>query len=416
MTDATSYQSKLRRWAERLTLASLLLVFFSLGNSRVLFVLGAALAIGTWIVSGQYREKILALRANPPAFLALLLVILIFAQAPWSVGSTDHVIYSLDVAWKLLLIPVIATTIKTERDLQRCWDFFAAGMVVVLAYVYGEYFQLPWPNRAKGAASVFYNPLPQSVALAMFSLYCVNIIACHRIGGGLKAAFSILLLGASYAIFEISQQRLGYLVFFLGLAVLICQRLSNNRRWLAIGGPVVMASLVVMSSSKIQTRLDQARQEVGSYNFKPHYSSVGGRLHMWYSAWQNIKEQPLLGHGTGSYTTLAKRSFNDDTMCAIGCAHPHNQFAQLWVENGILGLALYLGIFWAAGKRNWADRRTQALAIPVMSVLFVSGFFDTLLWYRGWVYLFIPLLGLAIVTTGANEPRQKSALRQPAWE
>lgn len=92
------------------------------------------------------------------------------------------------------------------------------------------------------------------------------------------------------------------------------------------------------------------------------------RFFIWHAMSKKALESPLIGHGFDYATTLAKGpimclkkiyfswqlyplEFSFSPLVDIGCghiftSHPHNGIVQIWVELGLIGIILFLGIFW----------------------------------------------------------------------
>ena len=60
-----------------------------------------------------------------------------------------------------------------------------------------------------------------------------------------------------------------------------------------------------------------------------------------------IKQNPILGYGTGSFTDEFG-SVNEETQKVVSSQHktPHNNYLYVWFELGILGLIVFLAIFY----------------------------------------------------------------------
>ena len=379
------------RWA-------VVLMCFSLATSRSLFALAGVLILSGLLLEGQWREKWRALKHNTPALTVVALVAWFYTSSWWTQATDVTWERATNVHWKLLLIPAVVLLIQDERWRRRCWHGFAAGMLVLLAHVYAlSFIDIPWTSTQK-PDEVFYNPLPQSLALTIFCAWCLSVFfttPSRAMKIGLTAAFVL----ASYAVLSISQQRLGYLMWVAGcLAVLFIQLKDSPRlrAWslLAFLGLFV---LVFMSNEKMQNRFGLAVQEVQNYRFESDYTSVGSRLHMWYSSAGFIQQAPLLGHGMGAYPVVSEAHFQDPKMCLHGCRHPHNQYVFYAVEFGLVGLGLFLLMLYQAWSRHRAWEPDSTMPLVVLLLFTLSGLVETTLWYRGFLYLFVPLLALSML-------------------
>jgi O-antigen ligase len=388
--------SRLTNVAEVVTRIAIFGLFFSLFFSRALFVLCAVLALTGWLLVGQYRMRTCALLQNRAAMLMIVMVCYIFVASTIMYAGFDTS-YALNIYWKLLIIPVIASTMVQEGDLENCWKAYALGAIILLLHiVILQWLPLPWVSNAD-PASVFFNPLPQAICLAIFAGWCVFRLGEAGMRPLWRVAFLIGVITSTWAVFAVSHQRLAALswAIMVGAGML----LRFPKRWRISG---FIACFVIISSFLFSNDVFRQRMEVGFQEFmssapESNYSSMGARREMWSAAWSGIQEAPWLGHGAGSYSRLAEQFFDDPAMCAIGCPYPHQQYLLFWVEGGLVQLAIYVGLLFFIGKYHFSQPGFHLLALPILLVVMLAGFFDSLFWYRGYLYLFVPLIGLLMV-------------------
>lgn len=83
------------------------------------------------------------------------------------------------------------------------------------------------------------------------------------------------------------------------------------------------------------------------FTLQPHGDA--DRLIFWKSAWQMICENPLLGHGIGTFMRLFPKY-----APLVYVHYAHNTFLQIWAETGLLSLASFIiflwSVFWTAIK------------------------------------------------------------------
>jgi O-antigen ligase len=81
-----------------------------------------------------------------------------------------------------------------------------------------------------------------------------------------------------------------------------------------------------------------------------------------------IKDRPWFGWGYGNY-----RKFRDPYYHhypeADTTAHAHNNFLQMWVDGGLVGLGAFLFLFWVILRAGWqAYRLLPVEAEPLRSL------------------------------------------------
>jgi O-antigen ligase len=114
---------------------------------------------------------------------------------------------------------------------------------------------------------------------------------------------------------------------------------------------VLGAVAIVFEQTNVGNRFKSAAHEIDRFNEKADKTtSVGIRMAMQQSAIDAIKKAPLFGSGAGSAMQIAKES----SAALFGkngenpnFRHLHNQYLQITVEQGIVGLAMFvlIGVF-----------------------------------------------------------------------
>jgi O-antigen ligase len=366
----------------------------------------AGLILGA-LASGQWASKYRRLAERPSAIWFSLLLVWMFVTAAWSDGNPASIAYAANVQWKLLIIPFMVMVIDSPRWLNRCWFALGSGLTVLLAHVVAlNWVALPWVS-SKSPSEVFFNPLPQSVSLALFCCGCLYLAVKWRNRPYRRAmVWSGFLIG-TFAVFHLGAQRLGYLSWFVGCGFILLLTLSARVRWWALAGLIVCAVAIGSSSELVKGRIHQAYQDVIGYKFKNNYSSIGSRLHMWYVSAQAIRESPVIGRGLGSYPVLAEAAYNDPVMCEIGCKHPHNQYIFYTLEFGATGLFLFVAALLSAVRSLLASWKENIYPLTVMVVFIMCGLVESTLWYRGFFYLFVALLGLVVAMPSVSGSRNR---------
>jgi O-antigen ligase len=382
--------------ASQLTRAAIFGLFFSLSLSRSLFIFCAVLALTGWVLSRKQGFQVDTLRKNTASLLMFGFIVYLFIiSAILYAGAETN--YALDIYWKLLLIPVISSSLLEEGDVDRCWRAYAVGIVILTAHIFLlPWFEIPWVS-SPDAGSVFFNPLPQAMCLAIFAGWCAFRLFKSDQGNLRRLFFVIGILLSTWAVFVVSHQRLAALTWAIMVGGACVVHTPKRWRWKGVIFVIFVVVVFLFSNDAFREKMLLGVHELQAYDHESDYSSIGSRLHMWAAAWSGIQEAPLFGRGAGSYSRLAEEFFADPVMCAIGCLHPHQQYLLIWVESGAVGLSLYLGILALIARYHLKHSGFNPLALPLLLVVFFAGFVDSLFWYRGYLYLFVPLLGLVMI-------------------
>ena len=248
---------------------AMVVLFFSLSTSRSLFAMSAFVMILGWFFSAQWRQKLNTLIEKPAALWITALVAWMYLSILWSEGTPDSIAYAAKVQWQLLLIPIIVTLANDDAWVDKCWKAFAIGMTVLILHIYlMQVISIPWVYSTD-PASVFFNALPQSIGLAILSAWCIREFICSfKTNIFIKLLLIFLFVASTYSIFQVSQQRLGYLSWLLVCSVVLCLHLRSQIRLMALASMLVLFCSIIFISPKIQARFEQAKLDVQSYDYK----------------------------------------------------------------------------------------------------------------------------------------------------
>lgn len=387
----------LQNWGLSTSRWALVAMLVALPLSKALFHVALLLMVLGWVISGDYRQKLQAMLQSPTARAAVLLVAALLASAVYSSASHEDMRHAAGIYLRLLIVPVVVSIIRDDEWLRRCWMAWMAGMTILLLHVYANvWVEIPWARSAAeqvGNRGVFNAHMVQSVSLAFF----VAVLLHRSTQAPTPAARWMMLMlagAAALSITHLSESRTGYLALLLVLTIQAI--LIVPRRWLlpTLLGLAICFTLIAFLTPSISERVIRAYQEVAAYSQVADYSSVGSRLYMWKVSVELVLQAPWFGHGLGSYAHLAQRAFSDATLCSTGCQHPHNEYLFTAVQMGVVGLLLLLN-FLIKPLQTWRQLgRPDAIAPVFVGLLVLTAIPDGPIWFRGFAFFFIPVMGL----------------------
>jgi O-antigen ligase len=148
-----------------------------------------------------------------------------------------------------------------------------------------------------------------------------------------------------------------------------------------------------------------------------------GRVDIWKVAWRVVHDHPLNGVGIAQFPQVSPHyTLQPGALRFVGLIVEkhivvHNLYLQLWVETGIVGLLLFLGVIWAslAGAVRAArsfDRQgdaemsalTRAAALALIGMLTASFFLSNIEAGQLWI-----LLALGPVLSGIAQRRSRAS-------
>lgn len=327
---------------------------------------------------------------------------------------------ALVVAW------LLATAFSAEKlaSLVNVRKLYALGLI----YLTAEAAREPWVRRklvpllAAGATlTALVGFLIYAVKIRSDSTYRLQSLLSNQMtSGGVLAACSLWTLGAAVtgpwkrrllaavmslpllAALALTQTRSHWLGFAAGGVVLL---IALAPRWwwtLPAGGALFVGLAPAVLKARLLSIVD------------PHEPGNQGRLSMWRSGLDIVREHPIFGAGCQDLLELYRRHRYPDATFESG--HFHNNFVQFAVMSGVVGLAAF--VFWlvagferlvrALRASAGADRGLAASGLAVLTALVVGGMFDFTFGDAEVVYHSYLALGLGLALLPPRTPRASS--------
>jgi O-antigen ligase len=237
-----------------------------------------------------------------------------------------HICFSLTVIFVLLSI----------------WGLFQ--------YASGELYLFDMGHRAN---SIFVTPNTFAASINVILLpaivfYLIGIKRYRFLFPSLLVMFSALL---------VTQSRGGWVAFLVSLVIIfvLIRVLDINIDRLKLKKIILGLSLIIVIYS-ISNLIENDRliNNISISHSTNHLirsdsiiSTMSHRFMLYDIAWQQIKLHPFLGQGFHTYQYFQKR---DQIAPYIGSIsrYPHNDYLQLWMEIGLLGVLVFISLFIAS--------------------------------------------------------------------
>jgi exopolysaccharide production protein ExoQ len=197
--------------------------------------------------------------------------------------------------------------------------------------------------------------------------------------------------------------------------------------WLALANRIESrARLVLIASTLLITAVLAL---IAWYNLPILLSLAGrdatfsGRSEIWKQVWRFILERPLLGWGYAAFWRGTEgQSFEVIAAVRFIVFHAHNGFLEIWLELGLIGLALFTLSYLRAWRRLWPLLRSGNInrGMWMIFVLVLIALYDldenTLLIYNGlfWVLYVTTLANIELLAVEDRFARRVAcAIRAP---
>ena len=373
---------KLQSFAATAAKASLVAAVFSLVLPTAWLSLFLIPTIGSWFLSGQFRNRWARIRINPAALAALGLFMLYGVGTLYSPASADDALAGWGKYHKLLYIPLAVSLLDDAGWRHRAIDAFFWGMLLVLALSYLKWLGVvPHTDIGQGYF-VFKGRIAHNIFMAFFVFLVLERAASDRPRRWLWAG--IALLAAGNVLFLVNG-RTGQVILPV-LLLLFIDRQWGRRALIGTvaAGVVAMTSVLTIPPLREELqelRLLQIQQELQDHQSTgPVQTSSGQRMEFYRGAVALISEHPVFGWGTGSFKSAYAHYAARNELTNPHVPNPHNEYFLTTQQLGLVGLAaLLLMIFlvWQTSKKidSIDSGALQALVLTIT----VGSLFNSLL-------------------------------------
>ena len=358
----------------------------------------AVLIFLLWLVKADFKTDFYRLKDNK-LVIAVLLYLLVHVVALLWTADIESGLWTLKKQLKFLFIPIFMLFVKREHVKYYILAFLAS-MSLSEIWSYGIFFELlplyggatltdPIPLMSH----ITYNPF-LAIAIYLLSYY---VLFDHSINRSKKVIYSFFIITMSINMF-ITGGRAGQVMYFAMLVVLIFQYFPKNAfkaSSVSLFVLVITSSTFYLNSKIFSDRVDSAVTELSDYKNHTH-SSTGMRISSAINSWSIIKENPVIGVGTGDYKNeFIKASIKNNLKLEdkLVIHNPHNMYVLILVQFGFIGLLALLYMFYAqikiARHSNEEFVRKIGIALPLLYLLIMLSDSYLMVHMTGLLFAFI---------------------------
>lgn len=332
----------------------------------------------TWVISGQVWQS-LKVSAQQPAgkmlllFFAWLIISGFYANASWAdiVGTLS--------SWKKLFFTFVLFGLFYQPQWKARFVYCYLAAMSVAAVIAVSLWLLDINVRPGREVGIFMtNHSSQSLAFVAAALCCFYLVKeslSQQKKWLLAGVFLLFLIN----IFFISPSRSGYLALPVA-AVFAMVNLYGYKKLLPIHGIIAaVLLLVVLTSSTLQQRVKLGLEEKASSQTSENITSIGIRVIFAENTLELIRQKPLLGYGTSSFKNVysAHVAAKYQDWRGLPASDPHNQYLFVWLENGLIGLVLFLAYIYTAVRQGGSQQPYGAIAASVLVAIAATSLFNS---------------------------------------
>lgn len=351
-----------------------------------------SLAVVVILLTPAYRIEITKLLTQDWCKAGIILSGFALIACLWSPASFAEKMLILEKYSKFIYLPILVAGFRSEKARTIGLHAFLLAMLITSGIAVLKYRGLLSTYNIN-PDHIFRNHIMVGYMLD-FAAY-LSILFAYRQQGLKRLAYSLLFFLFSYHVLFVNEGRMGYIVYFMLMALLIVQMCSWR---LAIAGFVMIctAFLVIYNQSHyMNDRLSLAVTEVKHYHQNDKDTPVGYRLQFYRFAQQLFYRHPVIGNGTGSFTYYF-RVENPVPSWLNRLLEPHNQYFFVATEFGLAGLFILGAFFFYLIKASGSLKQMRPVAFAMLLCFLLGNMTDSLLLYSGSGYFFILFIALCL--------------------
>ncbi len=397
---------------------------FTLPLSRASAAIATALIVILLLFSPERKRWVEEFWRMPAAkwiviFVAYYFLSLLITMTPdrtpeeWKEGLRYLVPY-------LYLLPaaVMAVTLK-KRYLPMVLSAFLAGILVSEVLSYLIFFGLWEKNRAivsMANPTPFMHHIQYSTFLAFTALLLLDMmISGARRGYRLfYVLFFVTVVGTLFLI----NGRTGQVAFLIGLFALGLMHIQNKAKALLLSSLLVLLVLGTAYglSDNFRERISVAQSDIHNMIDKGNYgTSLGYRVGVTMLAVPLIEKNPLLGTGVIDTIPLVRKeaavAFPGDYWLGIA-NHFQNQYLQVLVEIGLIGLGLLLIMLYYVARIPLQSDMYRNLKVILMSVFLFTMLSDIQLHIQFTGGLFALITGMLLAQSRIEQEEDRNVAKK----
>jgi O-antigen ligase len=335
-----------------------------------------------WIIEGKFSAKWQKLKAASWTFPFLIYYFLLLVGIFYT-QDVDNGLFTLDKKVTFLGLPlVVATGLPLDEKylgflkksfVYSCtaavllcfagaaYYYFSGGASMNFDFYTNEYFTTLHPGASPAWMQFSYIQLAQWARLhpgylSMYLVFCLVILVTEPYTNGRQKTTHIAIGFLLTIAIALLSTRMAIIAFFCSAAYLLTLKVFERqiKSILAIVAVSLVLLLLLSLNPVARFRLIEEPRTT-TYHADPQvtqWNSVSYRLLEWQGSWSSIQSNWFAGVGTGGGQSAMNNFYAHYNSSTVGLEHnAHNQFLQVWMESGLVGLVAFLFCLYAGLSR-----------------------------------------------------------------
>lgn len=266
--------------------------------------------------------------------------------------------FDLEVKMSLIIFPLLFLFLRyTKAYIKFVMYSFLLGILIGASYLLYQSYLFYQINHA--IDSFFYINLSTIIHPSYLSFYVVTAILVllidlrYRVLGLFKYdALTVSFLAFLFVLNMLLLSKIGIVVGLFVILFFTIQWIVTKKKYvLGLGILLMLVFSFYISYQKsiyVKQRVNELVVGLTATEGDESNSSTGIRLKIWKEGLLLIKEQPFLGHGTGDVKDVLMKKYQQNGIddAYTKKLNAHNQFIQVGIGLGMLGLCVFLSVFY----------------------------------------------------------------------
>jgi len=346
----------------------LLLIAFTLpfGKFTPLFI---GLLLVNWLVEGGLIKKLKAVVNSKLTVTFILLyaihIIGLLYTANMKAGSFD-----LEVKMSILIFPILLSSkplYKKEQD--QIFMGFIIGLIYAAVYMLSRSFYIYMISGENTFFYINFSVLIHSSYMAMYMnlgvvWLLINVLKTDASKKIIGNFLSFLIIGLFVLIILLLSSKTGILLLLLIVFTAILYYVFAQKKYvfgiISSFGLIILLGFTYTQVPQVKARLDNFLLAFNSETKKETMNSTSVRMLIWESAQEIIKENPVIGVGTGDAKEELNKVYEKNGIVNASklSYNAHNEFFQILVSLGAIGgvillLNLFFPMYISFQKKNY---------------------------------------------------------------